>query len=227
VLMKQQRPDIADNCPELLRLMLQRCWDENPKLRPAAVEVAHMLGFLHASLSEYGCDDCSPGAGDCESPSTFAQDLGNMLSRREDSEEGGWTVRRIQKEDHLVVQVSPLSEGTEVSEYSSTSRVPPSLSSIELMPSIVEAVKSAPMLEIAHSTVPPVRRRRPPVELPGDTLAGHLSAMLSRERTTAPQMGMHPEHATRSSERPTSNGHNQDNGHDMVDGKQPTTSKQL
>eukprot|EP00873_Tetraselmis_striata_P036938 jgi/Tetstr1/457202/TSEL_043850.t1 len=217
VLMKQQRPDIADNCPELLRMMLQRCWDENHKLRPAAVEVTHMLGFLLASLVEHGDgygDDCSPGAEDRESDeptAPFVYALNSML---------GGTHSRIPR-DHVEVHLPSLSDVTELTEHNSTSKLP-SLPSIEGIPSILEAVRSVPTVQ-SHGPRPKrnVRpRRRAQIELPGDSLAGHLSAMLSRP--TVPLMDTHPEetaqggahspHAGGHPKPPTANDHHAANG---------------
>jgi len=37
------RPPIADDCPEAIKLLLKRCWDQNPKNRPSFPEIVFRL----------------------------------------------------------------------------------------------------------------------------------------------------------------------------------------
>jgi len=167
VLIKEERPEIPENCPELLRLLLARCWEENPKLRPAADEVRHMLGFLHASLDSEGSD-----TGDSyldsysDSPRHFAQQVGHMLSRRDGGEEA------VQ-----AVEGSAMSHITEVSEDSYLTSAPP-LSNLGSR--LMKA--SSRVVGDGHGVALAGVGSRGGVRGGQISLAGQLGAILSRDR---------------------------------------------
>lgn len=48
---KRQRPIIPDECEESLKILIEKCWNENPKLRPTPVQI---LGSLEECLNEKG-----------------------------------------------------------------------------------------------------------------------------------------------------------------------------